>query len=750
MSTASLLHSDPRREGIGKAAWQLEDCLRDRLVKAYPSNYKARELHFEVAQADVGHTRALIVMLLLTILESPSWCDNVNNFFTFVSAEERCSIPGVPQSEILLSNVPYIPPGFCLVLEVWILFVIGRKLLLERVLQVRYFKPIAIEYHSLAVIRFALLMVLLNLLDICLFVTVRPKWRLAFLARTGFLVTLPPVRRLGHCVMSVIGEFISIAGFYLGTVVFFAWIFVTIFNNIEGDIFGEPVNKGLDTFSNSLNTMFIAGSTDDFWVCLLPSYTLYRHSGLLWLIFLVIVHVLLLNLVLDTLVAAYTKYSEEAEEDILEEKIQGLLQVFKTVSEVTRSRVLTRETFMDFCHEYSKSPSVRPVKPGTADIMFSTLDCDGSDDLEKDEFFSICGVIQYDFWAVKMNSPVETTLPSLWNHPWFCWFRERVHMGDFDTFMNYVLLVNLVLVVSETTYDLYGWSESVLMENCELVFSFVYVTEVGLTLCVYSWGHYVSSRSNQFDFATTWLLLISSILDEMAATGGVDVKRYMNILRLLRLLRVMKQLKRLEAVQFMIQTITKLIMASCDILILLGVTVFFFSCLSTQLWGGILYKSHPELKETEYYEQDLFALNFNDFLMSFAVWVISLLCEYVASFPDAVFRASTFPGSWILFLIFYVIGVSIIFELVKAFTIEVFVELNKHRHEPAKEFDALKDIEEVFTKRGQAFHYRVVGDLSLHEKIAVALEEMEHQLEEEDVNQQHHQDQQHGASAAGH
>ena len=36
---------------------------------------------------------------------------------------------------------------------------------------------------------------------------------------------------------------------YVGTVVFFAWIFVTIFDDIEGYVHGMPVNKGLDAFS---------------------------------------------------------------------------------------------------------------------------------------------------------------------------------------------------------------------------------------------------------------------------------------------------------------------------------------------------------------------------------------------------------------------------------------------------------------------------------------------------------------------
>ncbi|CAL1134963.1 unnamed protein product [Cladocopium goreaui] len=731
-----LLHADPRQEGIGQAAWQLEDCLRDRLISSYPSNYKARQLHFEVAQADLQYTRALTVMMLLTVFETPPWCDQ-SNIFDWKSGEERCQVEGVASNHILLSNVSYIPPGWSLLIEAVILFVIARKLLLERMLQVRYFKPINVGYHSLPVIRFGLVMCLWKLADMLVYVIFWPSFRTAFIARTGFLIMLPSVRRLGHCVMSVIGEFVSIAVIYVGTVIFFAWVFVTIFDDMEEVVNGKPVNKGLDSFSRSLNTIFIAGSTDDFVDCLLPSYTSYRSSGILWLVFLVIVHVLLLNLVLDTLVAAYTKYSEEQEEEVLEEKVQGILNVFRTVSRVTGSRFITRQTFMDFCEEFSRSPAVRPIGEETADIMFTTMDADGSDELEQDEFFGICGVIQYDFWAVVTDSPVRQVFPGFWESKGFTYFRNQVYSGNFDTLMNYVLLLNLLLVVSETAYDLNGWEEAKLMEHLELFFSFIYVTEVGLTLCVYSWGQYWSSRSNQFDFMTTWLLLGSSVGYELVDTKGMNVKKYMNILRLLRLLRVVKQLKRLNAVQFMIATITKLIMASQEILILLGVVVFFFSALGMQLWGGTLYATHPALEGTEYEEKDMFVLNFNDFLMSFAVWVVLLLCEYKDEFPSAVAATNSLPGSWIIFLIFYILGVSIIFELVKAFTIEVFVELHKHRNEEVKEFQALEAVENEVKSRGQTLHYRVVGDLTLHQKMIQALEEMEHEIHEALENGDH-------------
>lgn len=57
-------------------------------------------------------------------------------------------------------------------------------------------------------------------------------------------------------VMSVTGEFISIAVIYVGTVVFFAWVFVTIFDDMEEMVHGTPVNLGLDSFSRPEGPLF--------------------------------------------------------------------------------------------------------------------------------------------------------------------------------------------------------------------------------------------------------------------------------------------------------------------------------------------------------------------------------------------------------------------------------------------------------------------------------------------------------------
>lgn len=345
-------------------------------------------------------------------------------------------------------------------------------------------------------------------------------------------------------------------------------------------------------------------------------------------------------------------------------------------------------------------------------------------------FVDICSVMQYDFWTTAKYSLIKEYFPNLWRNDRFTSLRIGVEDGTFDTLMNIVLIFNLILVIMETQHDLATASsgsdapEPPLMDYLELSFSFFYVGEIAVKLSVLAWGEYTSDRSNIFDFITTWLLLGTSVV-EMLGGNNVSIKRYMNILRLLRLVRMMKGLKRLPSVIFMMNTTAKLVVQAKDILTFLGVVIFFFTTLSVQLWGGLLYQGNAGLLESEYAEDKLWVLNFNDFLCAFGVWVVSLLCEYNNAFPEAISKVSPTPLTWIVFLGFYIAAVSVVFELVKAFTIEVFMDLNKKKgQEEGGKTNTLEELDKEFSLKDMHLHWRMLGDDSAEDEMMAKLDEM--------------------------
>lgn len=721
--------------GVAKAAWQLEDALMDTGIELYPDlpgGPEARAAHFKFVWAEVGYKRALLAMVLLSIFETPAWCRQELDFGFEIELAERCDL----SEGLMTSGIPYIPPGWSLVIEVVLMGIIFRKFLTEWWVQKKFFDPLGQVYAKWTFVRFGMCCLALEAADVAMFAVFRPRFRFAFLARAGYLCLLPAVTKLVSCVVACLWDMVSVAVFLVGVILFFAWIAVTIFKDLNVG------NEGFNTFRKSLNSMFIAGVSDEFVAVFLKSYTYYRWVGILWLVFLVIVHVLLLSLVLDTLCAAYMNYSEHNAEAMASRKLKGIAKAFETLSIAsgTDGATVTKPYFLAFVEEFGKSPRMWKIPIDQAVVMWDAIDADGSGGIEKSEFSGIVGLIQYDFWTTTQDSFVKTSFPDLWENAVYKKFRAFVGSGDdedditngmkFDGVMNLVLLANLGLVVCETYCDLHKWPEPPWMDLMELIFSFVYLGELGVKLCVISFEEYWSFVSNKFDFFTTWLLLGTSIAERLFASG---ISTYANMLRLLRLLRVVKNLKNLETVQFMIDTVSKLVLSAKDMLTLLGVVVFFFTMASVQAFGGDLYEGNEALEGTEYLEKHMLVLNFNDVPSAFGCWVVMLLCEYEPNFPEAVSKTSAIPWSWMIFPIFYVCGVSIVFELVKAFTIEVFMSLKNRWVEQQKRMkqtnatheDDMVAFVKAFETTGKKLHYRIRGDPSQLEQIKEAQEKLE-------------------------
>jgi len=754
---------DLSRAKIAEAAWRIEDAIHKPLDSfSYPHVVGARDAYFEAARADIRYSSALICMLLLSIFETPAWCGQ-QEVSLFAPAGDRCS-RSAEGDDILLSGVPYVPLGWGLVIEIVLLYLMFLKFRIELRVQTKYFDTMVPkqEYYKRNHIYIGFACIAFAVLDIVYFAIARPRFRLAFIARTGLLVLLPSVVNLSRLVYSCLSEFFSVAAFFVGAILLFAWVSVMVLRDLQVGA------AGFTTFSAGLNNIFVAGVSEEFLSVFLESYTTHRWVGWLWLLFLIVAHVLLLSLVLDTLTAAYMTYSEQVEERTAELRISGLLKAFRILAntqEAEGETAVSKDAFLEFIREYAASPKGMPVSEEIAKMMFDVIDTDGSGLIDYIEFCGICRIIQYRFWCTRADSRVKDWFPQVWNSDAGIRFRRFVKVSSvqnalvdepgspssvasddgerasgFDRLMNIILLVNFALVMVESYFDLNNIPEPPLLEYLELIFSFIYFGEVSIKLSVISWEDYWAISSNKFDFFSTFLLLTTSIIELMFAG---NLSTYANMLRLLRLLRVIKNVKNIQSVQFLVKTIANLLLTAKEMVILLGVVVFFFSMLSVQVFGGELYEGNKKLEETEYHEQKWHVLNFNDTPMAFGVWVVFLLMEYAPIFPDAVAKASSNSWGWIIFPIFYLCGVSITFELVKAFTIEVFINLFKKRTEshieagsahsqhgsPRKKADSLTAFKQALAREGKCLHYNSTGRESQHEAVDEALERVMHRAQ---------------------
>ncbi|CAJ1452288.1 unnamed protein product [Effrenium voratum] len=679
---------------IAKAAWQTENAMCHTEWAKYPEDCAAaRRDHFKLLQANKLYYKAVVALVILTFCEVPPWChlrSPGQDMWRWVSPEEWCHVPngGNPY----LSNIWYVPPGWGLLIEIIIELIILRKFLLNWSLERKHFAPIGVQYHDRRVIIAGLFFAVGSILDTLVFTFFRVPLRFTWIFRTGLLFILPGVQRVYTLIFNrrMIGEFSSVAVFFVGTVMFFAWVAVTIFKDLDTPAYKNEeevitANKGLATLSKATYTLFVSGIGEGFVDNLLPSFVVYRSSGVFWLLFLVIGQILLLNLVIDAFVAAYLKGSEELQDRKAELQAQSIHDAFKTLSVGAPTHV-EEDVFLEFVEDLGRSPRMYPIERKTAKILI-----DQFGEVTEEKFLDACRVIQNPVWAAPKDSFLRSWAPVFWEEPWFKWIRQQVweprELPAFDKFMNQVLLLNLLQVVVQSAYNLNNMPQPALLDVLDLIFAFAYVGEVLVKLSVKSWAEYCSFWGNKFDFMTTWLLLFTTLLPYLPfATVQADLKHYANILRLFRLVRVVKQLKQFPRVQFMVATISRMVNAAGDILQLLGVLLFFFSTLSMNLWGGVLYEGHPGLEETLYAKKHLYIFNFNDFGMAFITFFSQLLSEYVPENATALQVASKWGNiAWYVFPAFYLLGVAIIFEITKAFTIEYYLAIKEEAEDDDEE-----------------------------------------------------------------
>jgi two pore calcium channel protein len=690
---------------IEQAAWELDDAVFDRALPKheeetrmtkYPENFsKAHEEHVSLLHATKAYQRAIIALIILTFWEVPPWChgkhDGNMKIWSFQAGADWCPLPSTsgPNKNPNLSGISYLPPGYAFIAEIAIQIVIVYKLWCEYTLDRDHFLPMNVHVRK-RITNLGFFFAVGSIIDTALFMIIRLPFRLTFIFRTGQIFLLPKVQHIFVQIFSkrVMLEFGSVAIFLVGTMVFFAWVAFTIFGNADGFSYmdGEEkvlANKGFTSVGDSLNTMFVGGVTGDFIDCFLPSFNVFRGSGLIWMVYLLLTQVLFKNLVMDTLISAYLNGKEEEEEIIVDCQIGGMTMAFEKLSE--DGETISKSRFVAFTKVLGGIPRWHPISPELAEMIYDQFE----PTLNKTNFVNMCVLLQSEFVVTDFASPYLEDAKKVYGdiEEYVLVSEDPEHPDDpsrFDKLMNRVLGLNLVMVVIESVYDLWEIPEPGILSVIEIAFSFVYLGEVLVKLMVVSFGEYWASVANRFDFFTTWLLLTTSMLKYLPFSFiKADLAHYANIMRLLRLIRILKQLKRYPQVQFMLAVISRIAQCAGEVLMLMGTFFFFFCCLAVNMFGGLLYEGNPALEGSEYAEKHWYVLNFNDMFMAFMMWFVQILCEYVPNYSDSLQRTATAAGLWygwyspLIIGLFYITTAAIMYELLLAFTVDVFMAVKE-------------------------------------------------------------------------
>ncbi|XP_047178160.1 two pore calcium channel protein 1A-like [Vigna umbellata] len=124
--------------------------------------------------------------------------------------------------------------------------------------------------------------------------------------------------------------------------------------------------------------------------------------------------------------------------------------------------------------------------------------------INKDEFADICNAIALKFQKEDVMSYFEYL--AFYDWPSSKTLKEFVKSAMFGYIVSFILIVNLVAVIIETTLDIENNSGQKVWQVVEFIFGWIYVVEMLLKVYAYGFENYWRDGQNRFDFVITVII----------------------------------------------------------------------------------------------------------------------------------------------------------------------------------------------------------------------------------------------------
>ncbi|KAG0489324.1 hypothetical protein HPP92_008135 [Vanilla planifolia] len=688
---------DLAEDGVGLPEEVLNDIRFD----------KAARLYFMYIRFDFLWSLNLFALILLSFLEKPLWCTNNHQF----SCQDR--------DQFFLGQLPYLTYAQSLVYE-------GITLL---ILVLHTFFPISYEgwnlfwknlLNKLKVILLVLL--ICDLLVYALFVSpvsitylpfrIAPYIRVAFVAIS--------IRDLRSCVVTLVGMFgmyLNVLALWLVFLLFASWLAYLTFEDTQQ---GKMMFSSYGTTLYQMFVLFTTSNNPDVWV---PAYKKSRWSCIFFVLYILIGVYFITNLILAVV---YDSFKAQLAKQVIEmdnSRISILGKAFSLVDNYKQG-FLNKEQCICLFEELNKYRSLPKISREDFELIFFELDHSGDFKINLEEFTDLCN-------AIALRFQKEASPSCFQKYPWFYYspqcerLKAFVRSPTFGYIIAFVLVLNLVTVVIETTLDIENSSAQQVWQEVEFFFGWIYVLEMALKIFTFGFSAYWMDGQNRFDFVVTWIIVIGEAMtfffsSELPFLSNGEWIRYLLIARMLRLIRLLLRVQRYRA---FVATFLTLIPSLMPYLGIIFCVLCIYCSAGVQLFGGIVNAENARLETTDLYGNDYLLFNFNDYpngmVTLFNLLVMGNWQIWMQSYMDLT------GTSWTLiyFVSFYLVTVLLLLNLVVAFVLEAFFA--------EMELETVTESEDSKNASGKKDRHRHVGlktrsrtvDILLHHILSVELSE---------------------------
>ncbi|CAL9756092.1 unnamed protein product [Musa acuminata subsp. burmannicoides] len=636
---------------------------------------KAAKFYFVYIRLDFLWSLNLLALIILNFLEKPLWCAKYGHY----SCEDR--------ENFFLGQLPYLTSGQSLTYEGITLCILALHTLL----------PLAYEgFHLYWKNHLNKLKVTLLLVLVCdmfiyalsvshMFVPLLPL-RVAPYIRVVFVILT--IRDLCGCMLTLAGmagtylNILALSAFFL---LFASWLAYVTFEDTEQ---GRTMFSSYGTTLYQMFVLFTTSNNPDVWV---PAYKNSRWSCLFFVLYVLLGVYFLTNLILAVV---YDSFKKQLAKQVLQMDSMRKSILEKAFSLINDNGFVNKPQCSRLFEELNKYRSLPKISKEDFELIFSELDDSGDFKINLEEFTDLCNAIALRFQKEASPSWFEN-YPTFYRSPPCEKFKAFVQSPMFGYIVAFVLVVNLVAVIIETTLDIQNSSAQIFWQGIEFVFGWIYVLEMALKIFSFGFDAYWMDGQNRFDFVITWIIVVGETMtfafpSVLPFLSNGEWIRYLLIARMLRLIRLLLHVQRYKAFVATFLTLIPSLMPY------LG-TIFCVQCLycslGVQLFGGIVNAGNPKLEMTDLSDNDYLLFNFNDYpngmVTLFNLLVMGNWQVWMQSYKDLT------GTSWSLvyFVSFYLITVLLLLNLVVAFVLEAFFaemelesasEPQEEKEDPAK------------------------------------------------------------------
>ncbi|PWA43031.1 ion transport domain-containing protein [Artemisia annua] len=325
------------------------------------------------------------------------------------------------------------------------------------------------------------------------------------------------------------------------------------------------------------------------------------------------------------------------------------------------------------------------------DLRFHALDKNRDSKIDPAEFNDLLNIIAREY-EKEESEPWLSRFP-FYNSPSSNKLKGFVKSQKFEYVVIFVLLLNLAVMIAETTVDIQNKSGHKSWQKVEFVFAWIFLFEVAFRVYTYGFENYWNNSDNRLNFILTWVIVIGEILTlvspkKLKIFSNEEWIRYLLVARMLRYIRL---LMHVPSYQSFVDTFLYLMPSLMPYLGTIFCVMCIYCTLGIQIFGGLVNAGNSQLPSTDLADSNYLSFNFNDYpngmvtlfnlivMGSWQVWMkMNLFNGYGLStkvfsqlFQDYVTLTGT-SWTYTYFVSFYVITVLLLLNLIVAFVLQAF------------------------------------------------------------------------------